>query len=701
MLATPGESGAFLRAPGREVRVTDGAGRVAVARGGVVASAGAGAGTSADAARPSRQLPSLSPLAALSTAPTPLSLPIAADVPLLEALDGCVLRATLHGQHLHINDARPLSSTLLNPHTLEPLGTLPPCGAEGAALLHAADASTGERLGGVRPCVVLLTRSPAIMNEVSATEAMLLEAEQADAASACDVRTRVQSALLAIGHALRPGCAPLLAARAAAAAIEFGWRAAAARVLAAHARHAAPELLLPRGVTLLHIAAQTGQEWAVKLVLAAGGEACVYGAPHSRCRTAAAATPLHVAAAAADAGAAVATALTARDAAAAVAWCTSPCGRGHTPSDVARACGAPALLSLDALLTARARAGTHARAAARDALQSENDVQTALGAALITQPSFAAAAAASAAGAAADARVVKSSMFRAAAARLGEEFVHIKGAFHAAVGATPRLHAPPPPPPLLLPRPLGLRDANADADAAFHAHEAASNVRAVLCFCGLVVVYTLTAHYKRVDIRVRGTFTRDQLAARGELSVDEMFRTMFWSTSWACQPAVVALAALLLAPARSPARAFYIRHHTCILSLFYASNFILNQMLIEMYYRHVLRLPPDACRWPAWNTQAHLVVTLTGALLPMRARPLCALMCVRAAMSYVGPACGCWPVGAPLDGPGGWATQGLLNSVVTAVACAVLLAHERRSMARWRAGRAAAASLAPARKKCD
>jgi hypothetical protein len=689
------------------VRVTDGVGRVAVARGGVVASADAGAGTDADAARPSRRLPSLSPLAALSTAPTPLSLPIAADAPLPEALDGCVLRATLHGQHLCIDDARPLLSSLLplHAHTHALLGVLRPCGAEGAVLLHAADASTGERLVGVSPCVMLLTRSPAIMNEVSATEAMLLEAEREDATSSSpgDMRARVQSALLALGHALRPGCAPALAARAAAAALSLGWRTAAARVLAAHAHHAAAELLLPHGVTLLHIAAQTGQEWAVKLVLAAGGDACTFGAPHSRCHTAAAATPLHVAAAAADAAATVATALTAHNASAVVAWCTARCGRGHTPSDVARAYGVPTLLSLDAALTARTRAGARTCAAACDSLQSVHGVfappeQAALGVALLAQPSFTAASA-SAGGSGADARAVASAMFRAVAVRLGVDVVHNEGVFHAAVSAMSSSHASPLLPLPLLPRPLGLRDADADADAAFDVHEAASNVRAVLCFCGLVVAYTLTTHYKRIEFRARGTFTRDQLAARGELSVDEMLRTMFWSTSWACQPAVVALAALLLAPARSPARAFYIRHHTCILSLFYASNFILNEVLIEVYFRHVLRLPLTACRWPAWNTQAHVMITLTGALLPMRARPLCALMCVRAAMSHVGPRYGCWPEGAPMDGPGGWATQGLLNSTMTAVTCAGLLAHERRSMARWRASRAAAASLAPAHKK--
>jgi hypothetical protein len=302
MLAESGEAGAFLRAPGRALRVTDSAGRVASACGGVVADADADAeDADADAAQQQEQLPPLSPLAVLCTHLAPLAF----TRPLPPTLRRCALRATLHGQHLHIDDA---SSPSSSSQDVPMLGVLPPCGVEGAALLHAVHTASGERRGGINACVVLLTSSAEIVAEVAATEALLLEAErigttaEGDVTATSAMRARLQSALLALGHALRPGCAPPLAARAAAACVSLGWRAAATRVLHAHAACSARSLLLPRRVSLLHVAAASGQAWAVRAVLHAGGAAFVFGAPHSVCATRARATPAQLAAAHARSG---------------------------------------------------------------------------------------------------------------------------------------------------------------------------------------------------------------------------------------------------------------------------------------------------------------------------------------------------------------------------------------------------------------
>jgi hypothetical protein len=177
---------------------------------------------------------------------------------------------------------------------------------EGAALLCATSAADndGDRAGGGGGGVsgfgggsereVLLTRDAGIVAEVARTEAALLEAAAAAAAAAAK---RVDAALLALGHALLPGCAPALAARAAGEALAHGRRAAAARVLREAAARANAEASvdadadadaavafeLPLGVTLQHAAACRGDAWGVRALLAAGGACALFGAPHARC----------------------------------------------------------------------------------------------------------------------------------------------------------------------------------------------------------------------------------------------------------------------------------------------------------------------------------------------------------------------------------------------------------------------------------
>jgi hypothetical protein len=452
MMAEPGPAGEFMRSR-RHVTLTDARGVAAVAALGQVPQppAGGGGGAAGAPATCAVQLPPVSPLAALCTAP----------VTLTWRHDGAgardaTLRCVLHGQQLRFADGR-MAVPLLDAnlvgggharHGLHASG-----GVEGAALLCASRDGNGDggaggsgALGACR--VMLLTRDADIVAEVSRTEAALRLADDA-------ARSRVEASLLALGHALRPGCSPALAARAAAGAMAHGWHAAATRVLASMASmpaaqqaHAADEdadeaaqqaFLLPGGVTLLHIAAGLGDEWAVRAVLSAGGQRSLFGAPQRACATPARATPLHAAvAAAAEArtcAAVGAVAALTLSASGAVAWCGARCGAASvTPAEVAAArlrepafCGggeaaaaAAALRALDASARARVTAGARAAAAAVATLRDEYGVclpceQVGFGPAMLRH--------AAGADADADALDVGAAIFAAAAAATGVSLV--------------------------------------------------------------------------------------------------------------------------------------------------------------------------------------------------------------------------------------------------------------------------------------
>jgi hypothetical protein len=94
---------------------------------------------------------------------------------------------------------------------------------EGAALLHRSDAAGSLDAGPLR--VLLLTCDAAIAAEM-----------QASCASVAGTTAALEADVYALGLALRPGCPPAAAARAAAAALVRGWRAAARRVLRALAQ---------------------------------------------------------------------------------------------------------------------------------------------------------------------------------------------------------------------------------------------------------------------------------------------------------------------------------------------------------------------------------------------------------------------------------------------------------------------------------
>jgi hypothetical protein len=291
------------------------------------------------------------------------------------------LRCRFHGQFVQLRDAVGAGE--------RPLAALPAVGEEGALSFDVAAApfAAGGAAWAATSRVLLLTRDAAVVAEVAATEAALLR--EAPGAPCC---ADVDDALLALGHAMRPGCAPELAAAAVAAAMRLGWPSAAKRALAtlsaavasAHAAHAddgddAPAQVavatLPGGVTLLHEAAASGRPELIAEVLAAGGAAGALGTAATAAHCAGGATPLHVAAALADADAAIAViaALTV-GADAIVAWATARlAGSGATPGAVAAARGR-ALGALSARLTARAAAGRAAAAAARAAVECVHGV---------------------------------------------------------------------------------------------------------------------------------------------------------------------------------------------------------------------------------------------------------------------------------------------------------------------------------------
>jgi hypothetical protein len=450
-LGAPCAGGAFLRAR-PACALASGGGSHATAAMGIVAPPDASTASQTLQQQQQQQrrraLPRVSPLAALSTAPVALQLlhPHTADalespssasasVSAMPATPPLFLRCLLHGQLLRFEGCIAADGAARADGDDGALALRACGGAEGAALLcdagapGGADAQDALLAAAAPPRVLLLTRDAGIVAEVGRTEAALLEAEAAEAA-ACermgsgsesgsgsdlardDVALRravVEGTLLALGHALRPGCAPALAARAAAGALAQGWLHAATRVMraaaaeaAADAAPAAPRLLLalPRRVTLLHCAAAAGDAAACEAVLAAGssdGDAFAFSAPHSVCATPCRATPLHAAAARGDAAGAAAAAALCGSAAGAAAWLSARDASGATPAALAAAGAAPALYApLDAALRVRVAAGARIAAAAAAAVAAERGVfapphASAAAAALLRAPAAAAA----------------------------------------------------------------------------------------------------------------------------------------------------------------------------------------------------------------------------------------------------------------------------------------------------------------------
>ena len=345
----------------------------------------------------------LPPLLALAASPgAPVALTWRGAAP---ASDGAAsLRCTLRGAALRFACGAlevPLGATSRHVIAAQP-------GLEGAALLHRSDAAGSLDAG--PPRVLLLTPDARIAAEVQA---------YAEMDGGASVRAVLEADVYALGEVLgSSACDVPTAVHAAAAAMARGWRAAARRLLCALvAGGACPEaMLLPGGVSLLHVAASTGAAWAVRAVLDAPASAAaadtwshlarmlrgpqrdaawLLGSPLQRCGSEAnASTPMAAAAAAlalavstSGHGPVVDDALAALEALAvspegAAAWLGVACGTeagGATPASLALGAMADAqasspaamrLRALDAAARRRVAAGARVAAAACDELRS-------------------------------------------------------------------------------------------------------------------------------------------------------------------------------------------------------------------------------------------------------------------------------------------------------------------------------------------
>ena len=161
---------------------------------------------------------------------------------------------------------------------------LPATSTEGCALFDLMSPSDASAPRCTKPAAVLLTASPALAAEVAQ-----LEAEEARDPH------EVRSVLLALGHALRPGCPLALLLAASEAAVQRDWHATAARLLVdlVDELEAAPPGEATRTAASIIFAAMRSREpMMLRTVLEHGGPKHVLGGPLSV--NAAGQTPLHL-----------------------------------------------------------------------------------------------------------------------------------------------------------------------------------------------------------------------------------------------------------------------------------------------------------------------------------------------------------------------------------------------------------------------
>jgi hypothetical protein len=323
-------------------------------------------------------LPPLRPLALLSTAPMAVSSSAPAGGASRGGDDGprLRLRCRLHGQSFASLGAAADGARLAPGEHVAAM--LPACGAEGVALFDVVPGAAAPGGGdntddnaaplvcaGVRP--VVLTPHADVAAEICSL-ARAARGRGRTGAELAAAQRALEVSLSALGHALRPRCAPPLAALAAAVALEHGLAATAARVLPAAARCDDVSAAAPGGVTLLHRAARGGSAACVRATLAAGGACGAVGSAGPG-----GATPLHVAAAhPTSAGAAAA--MLEGDADAVLLWFTArTAGGGAASTPAALAAGRPAGALTAALRGRLACAGGAARAALRAAACARAD----------------------------------------------------------------------------------------------------------------------------------------------------------------------------------------------------------------------------------------------------------------------------------------------------------------------------------------
>ena len=241
-------------------------------------------------------------------------------------------------------------------------------------------------------------------------------------------------------------------------------------------------------------------------------------------------------------------------------------------------------------------------------------------------------------------------------------------------------------------RPLQLGPATAAEREAFNAVCAAGNVLTARIYLLFVLSLDVFGYVRRLALRRASLpITPAELVTMTRvLTTEETMRAHFYRDSWTLMPNTLALLLLLLPPAATRARRFYIRNATALFSLHLFITYIATHLHFELYLRRWLAVPAAAALLPRWWSIGQLNITASAATAPMPAGPLCALLALRAALMFT-PAAWClWPQGQPLwVGSSGWTlSQARANALLTILLCARLLRNERRHFASWRHARA-------------
>ena len=231
---------------------------------------------------------------------------------------------------------------------------------------------------------------------------------------------------------------------------------------------------------------------------------------------------------------------------------------------------------------------------------------------------------------------------------------------------------------------------------AFNAMCAAANVPTARIYLLFVLSLDVIGYVRRLALRRASLpiLPSELVTLTRVMTTEETMRAHFYHDAWTFMPNTLALLLLLLPPAASRARRFYIRNATALFTVHCVTTYLLNHMLFELYVRRWLAVPAAAALLPRWWSIGQLNITASAATAPMPAAPLCVLLALRAALMFAPAAWSLWPTGQPLLGGNSWwaLSQARANAVLTLLLCVRLLRNERRHFASWRYARAVRAA---------
>jgi len=593
----------------------------------------------------------------------PLALPLGARArvalraPLPQPLRAA---ARMHGQTLPL-------------HPVEGGWELPAVQQEGLAVFtFSLPAPLPARAPALATAALLLVDDASVAAEVN---------RAAEAAGAGAAAQRVAAAAAALGHALRfdpgrsgaPLCSAELAARAAAACFEMGWRAGAARLLP---RLAAAEgrigFSLTHGSLLHAAAASAGADWAVAAVLqvAVPGGADLGGPCAAGLGLQLGATPLHLAAAR---GAVHALRALTRSPAGVAAFYCAQDGRGGTPSAAlaAAARAQPAIAAAAAALDAEVR--PTAAAAAGLALAALAILRGELG--LFESSELAALG---------PGLLASAPEFARLRARAGEETLAIAAAMlplRAAAEAAAERKAEA--------QARRARAAEADEIRQYESERALANRPSTLAWLAILFAYEWKANATRARFSLRQPSPEKIAAMAGRvISRVECLALIHSESNWSAFHNTVALTLLLCATYVSPrARAWFARHHLLLLALHWTILYIVNPFRMQLEVKSLTQ--GVSFTHPPWWSAVTLAYTYFSAASAMSQAPLAALVALRGvAIAILGPL-GCYPIGGGLL----FGRTSIAESCAVSLVSSLLLAWhilrlDAANKAAWRAARA-------------